>query len=189
MFSGGYRVTTPLLGALLMRVAGASRYSFAIVFMVGVPVLASLAIAAFAYRHRRDPLLFFLTFLGAAALFLTLPYVGYMDNITCLFILAMTLPFLQPARTSWGARSALALLLFCATMTHPTTLAIFVLVLVASAGLHFLTSRFSFRETWRSDGWMLLSAASIKRQDATSSLSAIGSSIRPKADCWSQIRA
>ena len=39
MFSGGYRVTTPLLGALLMRVAGASRYTFAILFMVGVPVL------------------------------------------------------------------------------------------------------------------------------------------------------
>src|SRR6185503_16554726 len=34
--------------------------------------------------------------------------------------------------------------------------------------------------------WMLLSAASISRQDATRSLSAIGSSMRPKADCWSQ---
>src|SRR5439155_887322 len=95
----------------------------------------------------------------AAALFLTLPYVGYMDNITCLFLLAMTLPFLQPARTSWGARTALALLMFSATMTHPTTLAIFVVVLVASAGLHLLTSRFSLRETWRSDGWVLLSSA------------------------------
>src|SRR5437879_3634832 len=106
MFSGGYRVTTPLLGALLMRVAGASRFTFAIVFMVGVPVLASLALAAFGYRHRRDPLLFFLTLVAGAALFLTTPYIGYMDNITCLFLLAMTLPFLQPARTSWGARTA-----------------------------------------------------------------------------------
>src|SRR5206468_2083011 len=40
-----------------------------------------------------------------------------------------------------------------------TTLAIFVLVLMAAAGLHFLTSRFSIKETWRSDGWMLLSSA------------------------------
>jgi MFS family permease len=159
MFSGGYRVTTPLLGALLMRVAGASRFTFAIVFMVGVPILASLALAAFGYRHRRDPLLFFLTLVAAGSLFLTTVYVGYMDNITCLFLLAMTLPFLEPARRSWGARTALALLMFCATLTHPTTLAIFVLVLAASAGVHFLTSRFSLRETWRSDGWMLLSAA------------------------------
>src|SRR5207247_3623675 len=92
-------------------------------------------------------------------LFLATVYVAYMDKITCLFLLAMTLPFLEPARRSWGARSALALLMFCATLTHPTTLAIFVLVLLASAGLHFLTSRFSLRETWRSDGWMLASSA------------------------------
>src|SRR5207247_2863455 len=123
------------------------------------PVLASLALGAFAYRHRRDPLLFFLTLFASGALFLTTVYLGYMDNITCLFILAMTLPFIQPARTSWGARSALALLMFCATLTHPTTLAIFVLVLVAGAGLHFLTSRFSFRKTLETDGPMLISAA------------------------------
>src|SRR5437660_2522249 len=60
MFSGGYRVTTPVLGALLMRVAGVSRFTFSILFMVSVPILASLAISAFAYRHRRDPLLFLL---------------------------------------------------------------------------------------------------------------------------------
>src|SRR6516164_6310768 len=37
--------------------------------------------------------------------------------------------------------------------------------------------------------WMMPSAASINRQEATSSLSAIGSSMRPKADCWFQMRA
>src|SRR5207247_4339987 len=123
------------------------------------PVLASLALGAFAYRHRRDPLLFFLTLFASGALFLTTVYLGYMDNITCLFILAMTLPFIQPARTSWGARSALALLMFCATLTHPTTLAIYVGVLLAGAAVHFITSRFSIRETWRSHGWMLASSA------------------------------
>ncbi|MFN2543677.1 MAG: hypothetical protein ABR600_03770, partial [Actinomycetota bacterium] len=53
MFSGGYRVTTPVLGAFLMRVAGVTRFTFAILIMVGVPTLASLALAAFGYRHRR----------------------------------------------------------------------------------------------------------------------------------------
>jgi hypothetical protein len=159
MFSGGYRVTTPVLGALLMRVAGVSRFTFSILFMVGMPILASLSIAAFAYRHRRDPLLFLLTLFAGGALFMTTVYVGYMDNITCLFILGMTLPFLQPARTSWGARTALILLMFLATLTHPTTLAIFVLVLVAGAGLHFLTSRFSIKKTLEADGPMLISCA------------------------------
>jgi hypothetical protein len=36
---------------------------------------------------------------------------------------------------------------------------------------------------------MVLSAASISRQDATRSLSAIGSSMRPKADCSPHLRA
>src|SRR5208282_4288062 len=37
--------------------------------------------------------------------------------------------------------------------------------------------------------WMVSSAASIKRQDDTRSLSAIGSSMRPSEDCWAQMRA
>jgi hypothetical protein len=36
---------------------------------------------------------------------------------------------------------------------------------------------------------MVLSAASISRHDATRSLSAIGSSMRPKADCSPHLRA
>src|SRR5439155_16392559 len=87
------------------------------------------------------------------------PYVGYMDNIICLYILALTLPFIRAARTSWGARSALAILLFLATMTHPTTTAIFVAVLAAGAGLRFLTTRFSLAKTWRADGPMLAACA------------------------------
>ena len=159
MFSGGYRVTTPLLGAWLMGVAGVSRFTFSILVMVAMPTLSSLALAAFAYRHRRDPLLFLLTFFASAVLFLSIPYVGYMDNIMCLYILALTLPFMGPARTSWGARSALGLLMFLATVTHPTTTAIFVAVLAAGAGFHLLTSRFSFRKTLEADGPMLMAAA------------------------------
>ncbi len=159
MFSGGYRVSMPLTGAWLMRMGGIHRYSFSILVMVGIPTLGSLALAAFAWRHRRDPVALLMTFFASAALFLTIPYVGYMDNITCLWILALTLPFMRPAREgSWGARSAIALLLFMATITHPTTTAIFAAVLVAGAGFHLLTSRFSIRETWRSDAAVLLSA-------------------------------
>jgi Major Facilitator Superfamily len=159
MFSGGYRVTTPLLGAFLIQVAGVSRFTFSILVMVAAPALAGLALGAFAWRHRRDPLLFLLTLFATGALFLTTPYVGYMDNIICLYILALTLPFIRPARTSWGARSALAVLMFLATMTHPTTTAIFVAVLAAGAGLHLLTSRFSIVATWRGDGPMLVACA------------------------------
>src|SRR5919198_4304916 len=159
MFSGGYRVTTPLLGAWLIQVAGVSRFTFSILVMVAAPALTGLALGAFGWRHRRDPVLFLLTLFATAATFLTTPYVGYMDNIVCLYILALTLPFIRAARTSWGARSALAILLFLATMTHPTTTAIFVAVLAAGAGLRLVTNRLSIVETWRADGPMLVACA------------------------------
>lgn len=159
MFSGGYRVATPVAGALLMRVAGVDGFTFSILLMVGTPVLASLALAAFAYRHRRDPLLFLLTLLASGALFLTTPFVGYIDNVMALFLVAVSLPFLGPARTSWAARSAVALFLFLATLAHPTTVAMFVLVLGAAAGLRFLASRLSVGKTLDADGPMVASAA------------------------------
>ncbi|HXF73730.1 MAG TPA: hypothetical protein VNO79_14110 [Actinomycetota bacterium] len=143
MFSGGYRVSVPLAGALLEGVAGISRSSFSAVLMVGFPILASLAMAAFAYRHRPDPLLYLLTLLASAALFLTTPYVGYLDNIAVLTFLALLLAFLGPARTSWGARWAVALFGFVAAFTHPTTCVIFGMVLLSALGLRVLTSRLS----------------------------------------------
>jgi hypothetical protein len=127
--------------------------------MVVVPVLAATALGVFAYRHKRDPVLFLLTMLSAVALFLTTPFLGYLDDVTCLFLLAMTLPFLGPARTSWGARSALALLMFLAMLTHPTTTGLFVLVLLAAAGLRWAANRFSIRATLQADGPTMLSAA------------------------------
>ena len=102
LFSGGYRVTVPLAGALLQRVAGIDTYSFSAFLMIGVPVLAGLALGVGAFRSRRDPLVIVVTVLATVALFLTTPYVGYLDNITVLFLLALTLPFLHDARTSWG---------------------------------------------------------------------------------------
>ncbi len=159
MFSGGYRVSMPLTGAWLIRMGGIHRYTFSIIVMVLLPLVGSLALGVFAWRHRRDRVALFMTFFAAAALFLTIPYVGYMDNLTCLWILSLTLPFMKPAREgSWGARSAIAMFMFMATITHPTTTAIFVAVLLAGAGLHFLTSRFSIGATWRADAAVLISA-------------------------------
>ncbi len=158
MFGGGYRVSVPMYGSILQRVAGVDLYTFSAFMMIGVPVLTGLAIGAFAYRRRRDPLLFLLVMLSTAALFMTTPYVGYLDNITVLFLMALLLAFLEPARESWGARSAVFLIGVAAAFTHPTTCVIFGMSLMAVFGWHFLTSRFSLGSALKSDGPGLLSA-------------------------------
>ncbi|HEX6130525.1 MAG TPA: hypothetical protein VF044_02285, partial [Actinomycetota bacterium] len=157
LFSGGYRVTVPLAGALLQRVAGIDRYSFSAFLMLGIPILTGLALGAALFRSRRDPLVVFTTLLASAALFLTTPYVGYLDNITVLFLLALTFPFLHVARTSWGARTALFLIGAAAAFTHPTTCVVFGVCLTAIFGWHFLTSRLSLGAALRADAPMLLS--------------------------------
>jgi hypothetical protein len=159
MLAGGYRVTTPVLGGLMKRVAGIDPYRFTIFFMVGIPILTALALGAFAYQHRRDPLLFLLTVFFAFGMLLTTPFVGYMDNLFVLYLLALALPFLEPARTSWGARSALALFLFLAALTHPSTTVFFCLILGLTAGLGWLANRFTIRKTLSAYGPTLISAA------------------------------
>ena len=142
MFGGGYRVSVPLYGSILQRVAGIDLYTFSAFLMVGVPVLTGLALGAFSWRTHRDPLLFLLVMLSSAALFMTTPYVGYLDNITVLYFLSLALAFFVPARTSWGARTALFLLGIAAAYTHPTTCVIFGFSLMAVFVLRVLTSRF-----------------------------------------------
>src|SRR5688572_11680341 len=71
MFGGGYRVSVPLYGSILQRVAGIDLYTFSAFMMVGVPVLTGLALGAFSWRRHRDPLLFLLVMLATAALSLT----------------------------------------------------------------------------------------------------------------------
>jgi hypothetical protein len=159
MFSGGYRVTTPILGALLHRIAGVDPLRFTVMLAVGLPVLTSLALGAFAFRHTHDHLLSILTTLAAAPLFLTVPFIGYLDNLMALFILAVALSFLEPARDSWAARSALALLLFLATLTHPTTAVLFGLTLVAWTGLRWIGNRLSVKKLLDREGPTLLASA------------------------------
>ncbi len=125
LFSGGYRVTVPLAGALLQRVSGISTYSFSAFLMLGIPILTGLALGAGAFRSKRDPLIVILTMLATAGLFLTTPYVGYLDNITVLFLLSLIVAFADAARTSWGARVAIFLIGMAAAFTHPTTCVLF----------------------------------------------------------------
>jgi hypothetical protein len=54
-------------------------------------------------------MLFLIVMLATAAMFMTTPYQGYLDNITVLFLLCFLLAFWEPARTSWGARTAVFL--------------------------------------------------------------------------------
>jgi hypothetical protein len=128
--------------------------------MLGIPVLTGLAFAAGAFRSRRDGLVVPLTILATVALFLTTPYVGYLDNITILFLLALLFPFLGPARTSWGARSALFLIGIAAAFTHPTTCVLFGATMLAVFAFHFLTARLRLSKALKSDGPALLSVGS-----------------------------
>lgn len=145
MFSGGYRVAVPVLGALMQGVGGTAQSSFPGFMMVGIPILAGLAFGAGAYRSTKSNLLYMLTMVLTGVFFLTTPYVGYLDNTFVLFVLAAVIGFLEPARKSWGARSAVALLAFLAAYTHPTTCVVFLGTMFAVFGFHLLTQRFNFR--------------------------------------------
>ncbi|MGZ4124669.1 MAG: MFS transporter [Actinomycetota bacterium] len=157
MFGGGYRVSVPLYGSILQRVAGIDLYTFSAMMMIAIPILTGMALGVFAYRVHRDRLLFLLVVLGTAALFMTTPYVGYLDNITVLFVLSMVLAFWAYARTSWGARVAMFLLGIVAAYTHPTTCVVFGASLMAMFALHFVTSRFSLGAALKRDGPALMS--------------------------------
>ncbi len=157
MFGGGYRVAVPLYGSILQRVAHIDLYTFSAFMMIGVPVLTGLALGVFVTRERKDPLLFLVTMLATAALFMTTPYVGYLDNITVLFVLSLLLAFYVPGREQWGARVALFLLGVVAAYVHPTTCVIFGFSLMAAFGLHVLTSRFRIGTALDRDGPSLMS--------------------------------
>ena len=157
LFSGGYRVAVPLAGAMLQRVAGISSLSFSAFLMLGIPILTGLALGAGAFRSLRDPLVVLLTMLAAAGLFLTTPYVGYLDNITVLFLLSLIVAFADAARTSWGARVAIFLIGTTAAFVHPTTCVLFGVSLLGVWVTHLLTSRFRLGSALRSDGPLLLS--------------------------------
>ncbi|MGH2700226.1 MAG: hypothetical protein ACRDJ2_00450 [Actinomycetota bacterium] len=157
-FSSGYRVTAPVTGALMRHLPAVSELHTTVFLMVLLPVLTALLLAGFAYRHRRDPLLWHAVAYFSASLFLTPPFVGYLDNVLCLFFLAASLSFLTQARTSWPARLAFGGFLLAAGLTHPTTLVFFGLSLGLMSAAKLVFRRFDLRAVVREDLPMLLSA-------------------------------
>ena len=157
-FSSGYRVVAPISGGLMRGIPGVSELHTTVFFMVLLPVLTSLLLASFAYRHRRDPLLWHAVAYFSASLYLTPPFVGYLDNVLCLFLLAASLSFLTEARTSWPARLAFSGFLVGAGLTHPTTLVFFGLSLGLMSLAKLVFRRFDLRAVLREDLPMLLSA-------------------------------
>ena len=158
IFSGGYRVSSSVLGGYLRRVAGVSSLHVTVFLVVALPVLISLLLGGFAYRQRGDPLIFHAVALGGGSLLLTPPFVGYLDNVLCLFFLAAALWFIAPSRESWPARVMFGLLLLAAGFTHPTTLVIFFGVLLLMAGARWVYRRFDLKSVIRDD-WPAIATA------------------------------
>ena len=157
-FSSGYRVTAPIGGALMRAIPGVSELRTTVFFMVLLPVLTSLLLASFAYRHRRDPLLWHAIAFLSASLYLTPPFVGYLDNVLCLFFIAASLSFLTEARTSWPARVAFGGFLLAAGLTHPTTLVFFGFSLGLMSLTKLVFRKLDLRAVIREDLPMLLTA-------------------------------
>ena len=159
VLAGGYRVTTPVLGGILRRTLGIAPLTTTIILTVGIRVCLALLLAGFAYRHRRDPLVFHGVALGSASLFLSPPFFGYLDNLLCLLFLTASLFLIERLRASWAARATFFILLFLAGMTHPTTLVFFCVVLGAMSALRWVVGRAAVRTVVRDDIAMLLTAA------------------------------
>ncbi|MGI8520139.1 MAG: hypothetical protein ACR2MC_05975 [Actinomycetota bacterium] len=155
MLVGGYRVVTPVVAGLMRHVPGVGPLTPTVWLAVGMRVLIPLLLAGFAYRHRRDPLIFHAVALGSASLLPTPPFGGYLDNVLTLVFLSCSLFLLEPARRSSAARVGLFLLLLASGLTHPTTLVIFCGVLAAMATVRLVLRRFDLGSVIRDDGPML----------------------------------
>ena len=153
MFAAGYRVAAPVIGGLLRQVGDIGSLTVTIFLMVGLPVMIALLLAGFARRLIRDPLIWHAVAFTSAGLLLTPPFVGYLDNVLCLFFLAAGLYFVRAE--TWPARSALFVMLLLAGFTHPTTLIIFCGALGLMSAVRFVANRFDLRDVIRSDAWML----------------------------------
>ena len=153
--AGGYRIAEPVTGALMRTVGGVGPGTHTVVLSVLFRVLAAAAMAAFAWRHRRSWLLFYLTLAVIPALFLLQQFFGFMDNFFALGLMAGVLLAYEPMRRSWTARFAVATFLFLGGMTHPTTLVLFLLSIGAVLVYRFIRDR-SLLSALRADGAMVI---------------------------------
>lgn len=152
--ASGYRVAEPVLGALLRTVGGVDDSVPSVVLSILFRVLCALGMAAFAWRHRRNWLLFYLTLLTIPALFLLQRFFGYMDNFMTGALLAGALVLLDRMRESWGARIAVTLFFFLSGLSHPTTLVILLLSLGGVAVYRFIRER-SLIKALQSEGLVI----------------------------------
>lgn len=152
--AGGYRIAEPVLGALLRTVGGVDASVPTIVLSILFRVLCAAGMAAFAWRHRRNWLLFYLTLLAIPALFLLQRFFGYMDNFMTAALLAGALVLLDRMPESWGARIAVTTFFLLSGLSHPTTLVIFLLSLGAVAVYRLIRER-SLLAALRSEGLLI----------------------------------
>lgn len=156
MYSGGYRIATPVVAGQMRRIVDVGVLAPTVVLAVGLRVLIPMLLAGFAYKHRRDPMIWHAVAFGSASLLVTPPFAGYLDNVMTLLLLTASLYFLEPMRTRWRARAAFFALLLLSGLTHPTTLAIFCVVLGAMTFIRLLYRRLDLRSVLRDDGPMLV---------------------------------
>ena len=136
MHSTGYRITTPVVSALMRRILSVDKMTPSAVFAVACRVVIALLLAGFAYLHLRDIAVWHVVAIGSGSILLTPPFGGYTDNMIALALVTASLYLLEPARQDWGARLAFTGLLTVAGLAHPTTLVIFsaTLVIIALLG-------------------------------------------------------
>jgi hypothetical protein len=152
--AGGYRIAEPVTGALLRTVGGVDEGVPTIALSILFRVLCAAGMAAFAWRHRRNWLLFYLTLLSIPALFLLQRFFGYMDNFMTLALLSGALVLLDRMPESWGARIAVTTFFFLSGLSHPTTFVILLLSLGAVAVYRLVRER-SLLAALRSEGLII----------------------------------
>src|SRR5918996_514304 len=152
--AGGYGIAEPVLGAAVRTVGGVAPTVPTILLSVLFRILCAAGMAAFAWKHRRNWLLFYVTLISIPALFFLQRFFGYMDNFMTLALLAGVLVLMDRMPRSWGARIAVTTFLFLAGMSHPTTLVIFLLSMGAAAGYRLLRER-SLLAALRAEGLII----------------------------------
>ena len=164
------------LGALMRTVGGVGPTTHTVVLSVMFRVLCAAGLAAFAWKHRRNSVLVFLTILSVPALFLLQKFFGYMDNFMTLALLAGVLILLDRMPDSWSARVAVTLFMFVGGMSHPTTLVIFLAAMGAVAVYRLLRER-SLLAALRSEGLIVATGTVAVVMTAAFWLGAVGADL------------
>ena len=152
--AGGYRIAEPVLGAAIRTVGGVAAEVPTVMLSVLFRILCAAGMAAFAWKHRRNWVVFYVTLISIPALFFLQRFFGYMDNFMTLAFLSGVLLLMDRMAESWGARIAVTTLLFLAGLSHPTTLVIFLLSMGAVGGYRLIHDR-SLLAALRSEGLII----------------------------------